>query len=120
MNKRKVFIAIHQLNIGGAQKALLEALNAIDYSENEVTLYVRKDRLELLPQVNPSVSSIIVNRDHTRYYRKPYAVWLHILSKLRSVFGRDARSIEEKLRQYVIKKQRQYEDRYKQNQVRRR
>ena len=33
MEKRKVFIAIHQLNLGGAQKALMSALNAIDYSE---------------------------------------------------------------------------------------
>ena len=64
MKKRKVFIAIHQLNLGGAQKALISALNAIDYAENEVTLYVRKDRLDLLSQVNRNVSNIIINKDH--------------------------------------------------------
>ena len=110
MIKRKVFIAIHQLNVGGAQKALLAALNAIDYSENEVTLYIRKDRLDLLALVNPAVSRIIINRDRTKYYRKPYAVFLYILMKLRSFFKRDARNIEEKLRLYVIQKQMQYEN----------
>ena len=58
MIKRKVLIVIHQLNIGGAQKALISALNAIDYTENDVTLYVRKNRLDLLPFVNKNVSKI--------------------------------------------------------------
>ena len=88
MEKRKVFIAIHQLNLGGAQKALISALNAIDYSENEVTLYVRKNRLDLLPQVNCNVSNIIINKDHTRYYRKLYAVLLYIKSKINELLNR--------------------------------
>ncbi len=112
MNKRKVFIAIHQLNVGGTQKALLSALNAIDYTENDVTLYVRKDRLDMLSLVNPAVSRIIINRDHTKYYRKPYAVWLYLLTKLRLLFGRNAGKTEEKLKRYVIKKQMQYENRH--------
>ena len=33
--KRKVLFVVHQLNIGGVQKALISALNAIDYSQNE-------------------------------------------------------------------------------------
>lgn len=79
MSKRKVLIAIHQLNIGGVQKSLIPALDAIDYSENEVTLYVRKDHTDLLDQVNKNVSKIIINKDKTRHYRKPYAVWLQLL-----------------------------------------
>ena len=42
MGKRKVLIVVHQLNLGGVQKAVLSALDAIDYSQNDVTLYIRK------------------------------------------------------------------------------
>ena len=112
MKKRKVFIAIHQLNLGGAQKALISALNAIDYAENEVTLYVRKDRLDLLPQVNRNVSNIIINQDHTRYYRKPYAVLLHIKSKINDLLKRSNESNDEKLKQYIVKKQIEFEKRH--------
>lgn len=112
MKKRKVFIAIHQLNLGGAQKALISALNAIDYAENEVTLYVRKDRLDLLPQVNRNVSNIIINQDHTRYYRKPYAVLLHIKSKINDWLKRSNESNDEKLKQYIVKKQIEFEKRH--------
>lgn len=109
MEKRKVFIAIHQLNLGGAQKALISALNAIDYSENEVTLYVRKDRLDLLQQVNRNVSKIIINKDHTRYYRKPYAVLLYIKSKINDLLKRSNESTDEKLKQYIVKNQIKFE-----------
>lgn len=112
MGKRKVFIAIHQLNLGGAQKALISALNAIDYSENEVTLYVRKDRLDLLPQVNRNVSKIIINIDHTRYYRKPYAVLLFIKSKINDLLKRSNESNDEKLKQYIVNKQIKFEKRH--------
>ena len=112
MGKRKVFIAIHQLNLGGAQKALISALNAIDYSKNEVTLYVRKDRLDLLPQVNRNVSNIIINKDYTRYYRKPYAVLLFIKSKINDLLKRSNESNDEKLKQYIVNKQIEFEKRH--------
>ena len=112
MKKRKVFIAIHQLNLGGAQKALISALNAIDYAENEVTLYVRKDRLDLLPQVNRNVSNIIINKDHTRYYRKPYAVWLHVKSKINNLLKCSNESNDEKLKHYIVKKQIEFEKKH--------
>jgi len=67
MSKRKVLIVVHQLNLGGVQKAVLSALDAIDYSQYEVTLYIRKNRIDLLDQVNPNVSKIIINQDSTKY-----------------------------------------------------
>ena len=62
MQKKKILFVIHQLNYGGVQKALLSALNAVDYSENEVTLYVRKNHVDLLDNVNSNVSKIIINQ----------------------------------------------------------
>lgn len=109
MNKRKVFIAIHQLNFGGAQKALLSALNAIDYEKNEVTLYVRKDRLDLLPLINKNITNIIINRDNTKYYRKPYSVCLTLLSYLNKLLKQDVSYIDDKHRKYIVDNQIKYE-----------
>ena len=104
MSKRKVLIVVHQLNLGGVQKAVLSALDAIDYSQNEVTLYIRKNRIDLIDQVNPNVSKIIINQDSTKYYRKPYAIWLQMLLKLSK-----SKSVQEKLNQYIVDSQMKYE-----------
>lgn len=109
MNRKKVFIAIHQLNLGGAQKALVSALNAIDYDKNEITLYIRKDRLNLLPQVNSCVSKIIVNKDYTQYYHKLYSLFLYALSKIYSLFGKDSSVINQKSMRYIAENKIAYE-----------
>ena len=112
MSKRKVFIAIHQLNIGGAQKALISALNAIDYNKNDVTLYVRKDRLDLLPLVNKNVSKIIINKDKTKYYRKPYTAFLTGVVFLKKLLKQDTKKTEEKIRNYIVNSQIKYENKH--------
>lgn len=102
--KRKVLFVVHQLNLGGVQKALISALNALDYSKNEVTLYVRKNRTDLLPQVNRNVSTIIINQDTTKYYRKPYVVCLQLLLKIKN-----SPKTKQKLNDYIISSQMRYE-----------
>ena len=102
--KRKVLFVVHQLNLGGVQKALISALNALDYSENEVTLYVRKNRADLLPQVNRNVSKIIINQDTTKYYRKPYAIWLQLLLKINN-----SQKTKQRLNDYIVSAQMKYE-----------
>ena len=102
--KRKVLFVVHQLNLGGVQKALISALNALDYSENEVTLYVRKSRMDLLPQVNRNVSKIIINQDTTKYYRKPHALWLQLLLKINN-----SQKTKQRLNDYIVSSQMKYE-----------
>lgn len=109
MQKRKVLIVVHQLNFGGVQKSLIPALDAIDYNENDVTLYVRKNRTDLLPLVNKNVSKIIVNNDKTHYYRKPYSLLLLARMKIRKLLKMDIEPINNKLKLYVLKKQMEYE-----------
>ena len=104
MSKRKVLFVVHQLNLGGVQKSLIFALNAIDYSQNEVTLYVRKNRVELLDQVNRNVSKIIINNDKTKYYRKPYSLFLQLLQVIHYSEKR-----LQKLNQYINQSQMRYE-----------
>lgn len=114
MQKKKILFVIHQLNYGGVQKALLSALNAIDYSQNEVVLYVRKNRVDLLGEVNPNVSKIIVNEDRTHYYRKPYIIWLTLCEKTCRVLGKKdkAESVNQKLVTYFNQVKMQYEKKH--------
>lgn len=111
MKKRKVLFVVHQLNHGGVQKSLLTALNAIDYTQNEVTLYVRKNRTQLLDMVNPKVQRIIINDDKTHYYRKPYMIYLQICRKLCELLKntRKRDSIQKKLTTYLNQEQMKYE-----------
>lgn len=104
MKKQKVLIAVHQMNLGGVQKSLISALNVIDYSKNDVTLYIRKNRTGLLSQVNSGVSDIIINLDPTKYYRKPFAVWLQMAAKLSG-----SKSARQRLIDYIVSEQMKYE-----------
>lgn len=111
MQKKKILFVIHQLNYGGVQKALLSALNAIDYSQNEVVLYVRKNRVDLLGDINLNVNKVIVNEDRTHYYRKPYAMWLTLSEKICRAIGKNdkAELVHQKLVSYLNEAKMQYE-----------
>lgn len=75
MEKKKILFVVHHLTIGGVQKSLISALNAMDYNKYDITLYVQKNRTVLLPYVNKNVK-IVVNESKKSYYRKPYSVLL--------------------------------------------
>lgn len=110
-SKKKILIVIHQLNYGGVQKSLLPALNAIDYTKNDVTLYVRKNRIQLLENINSKVDKVIINQDDTHYYRRPYMLYLMICEHLGKMFKR--KKIEEKAHEKIVacinKQQMEYE-----------
>lgn len=61
--KKRIFIAIHYLEIGGAERSLIGLLNALDYTKYEVDLFVYEHRgefMDMIPkQVNllPEISS---------------------------------------------------------------
>lgn len=104
MQKKTLIIVVHHLTVGGIQKALISALNLIDYDKYDVTLYVRKNRTNLLGYINKNVN-IIINNDKTRYYRKPISVLYLILIFVFSLFKNNAKCVEyesrlnEKIRQ---------------------
>lgn len=86
MKKKIVFIIPH-LTIGGVQKSLVSALKALDYEKYDVTLYLRKNRTDLLQFVDSRVN-VIINDDNSHYYRKPYAIWLQLLVLFWKAFGK--------------------------------
>lgn len=77
MKKKEILIVAHHLTVGGVQKSLLSALKAIDYKKYNITLYLRKNRLDLLSLVDENVK-VIVNEDKNHYYRKPISVILQL------------------------------------------
>lgn len=101
--KKKLLIVAHHMTIGGVQKSLISALKALDYNTYDVTLYLRKNRTDLLSFVDERVN-VIVNTDPNRYYRKPYAIFLQIQSLVAKVFGKKNKAneindiLEEKIR----------------------
>lgn len=84
--KRKILFVAHHLTVGGAQKSMISALKAIDYDENDVTLYVRKSRLDLLLEVDKRVK-VIVNDDKTHYYRSIYPLCMLMRINVCKLFG---------------------------------
>ena len=91
--KKKLLIVAHHMTIGGVQKTLISALKAIDYGKYDVTLYLRKNRTQLLKFVDERVS-VIVNEDPNRYYRKPFALVLQVKSLLYKFLGQKEKSAE--------------------------
>ena len=53
--KKRIFIAIHYLEIGGAEISLIGLLNAIDTEQYDVDLFLYSHRGELLKQVLKTV-----------------------------------------------------------------
>ncbi len=94
--KKQLLIVAHHLTIGGAQKSLLAALKVIDYSKYDVTLYLRKNRTDLLQLVDDRVN-VIINKDTKSYYKKPLAVWYQMCIALSSIFNK--KELSEKLDQ---------------------
>ena len=101
--KKKLLIVAHHMTIGGVQKSLISALKALDYDKYDVTLYLRKNRTDLLPFVDKRVN-VILNTDPNRYYRKLYAIILQIKSLILKAFGKNDKArelndiLEEKIR----------------------
>ncbi len=110
MNKKKLLIVAHHLTIGGVQKSLISALKAIDYEKFDVTLYLRKNRTDLLSLVDERVN-VIINDDNHHYYRKPYAVILQMLILLFKLLGKKEKTekFNKKLSDSIVKWSMEYE-----------
>ncbi len=56
MEKKRIFLAMHYLEIGGAETSLIGLLNAIDYSRYSVDLFLHSHRGEMLSFVPKEVN----------------------------------------------------------------
>lgn len=111
MSKKNVLFVAHHLTIGGVQKSLVSALNCIDYENNNVTLYLRKNRLDLLPFINKNVK-VVINQDKRHYYRFPRSLYLQTIIKLKTLLKKDVTSTKEILSKYIHDQQFIYEKKH--------
>ena len=54
--KKRIFIAIHYLEIGGAERSLIGLLNALDYTKYDVDLFVYEHRGEFMDMIPKQVN----------------------------------------------------------------
>ncbi len=85
--KKQLLFVINHLTIGGIQKTLVPALKVIDYDKYDVTVYLRKNRTDLLPLIDKR-AAVVINNDTNKYYRKLRAVWLQLLVEINKSVGR--------------------------------
>lgn len=109
--KRIVFV-IGNMGIGGAQKSLIQVLHNIDYSLYDVTLYVRRNKTELLSDV-PSEVHVILNENAPDI---AHGMVCRLLELPRRVFERlGLHSVAKRLagvqNAYIRRKQYSYEER---------
>lgn len=108
--KKQLLFVINHLTVGGIQKTLISALKAIDYNKYDVTVYLRKNRTDLLPYIDKRVN-VIANNDKNKYYRKPYAIYLQILINIYIILGRKekAENIKKELSELINRYCMEYE-----------
>ncbi len=77
MKKKQLLVVLNHLTIGGVQKTLITASKNFDYEKYDVTIYLRRNRTDLLPYIDKR-AKVIVNNDPNHYYRKPFALKLQL------------------------------------------
>ncbi len=106
--KKQLLFVINHLTIGGIQKTLISALKAIDYDKYDVTVYLRKNRTDLLPFIDKR-ATVIINNDTNKYYRKPRAIWFQVLMEIYKLTGKKQKAekvkkdLSELINQYCMK-----------------
>ena len=108
--KEQLLIVTHHLTVGGVQKTLIPALTAIDYDRYDVTLYLRKNRIDLLPYIDKRVR-VVINQDYHHYYRKPACIVLQARISLCRLLKKEqkAAQLEQKLSEKICLYGMQYE-----------
>ena len=71
MPKRKLLITAMSMNIGGAEKSLVNLLNLLDYNAYDVDLLLFQRRGDFLPQVPAQVNVISVSEIDALYGIEP-------------------------------------------------
>lgn len=108
--KKQLLIVAHHMTIGGVQKTLISASKALDYDKYDVTLYLRKNRTNLLEHIDKRMK-VIVNTDPNRYYRKPYALILQLKMLVNKILGKKdkAEALEKELTDRIREDSMRYE-----------
>ena len=67
--KKRIFIAIHYLEIGGAERSLLGLLTALDTTRYDVDLFVHQHTGEFMPLIPPDINLLSENKKYSTLER---------------------------------------------------
>lgn len=105
MSKKKILFVVQHLTVGGVQKSLVSALGAINYDKYDVTLYVRKNRLDIADYIDKHVN-IVANTIEKHYYREILAIALQFKIFALKLLNRrqECQRAKKQLSDYIVKK----------------
>ncbi len=99
---KKIVILLPSIQYGGIQRSLLEALNVVDTTKYDVTVYAY-GHFNPLAELLPKDVKVIIDTDKSHYIRKPVSIYLHI-ALLFSKICRNTKNIEKfskKIKNYI-------------------
>lgn len=104
--KRKILFITPSLRQGGVEQSLITALKLLDPDKYEISLFLYVEMLDLLSEV-PEYVNVIVEVDKTKYFRKPYCIYMlaryNVLKFLKR--NRKAEEVQKRMYEYIhIKK----------------
>ena len=75
---KTIVIFLPSIQHGGIQRSLLEALNAVDTTKYDITVYAYSHYNPLADSL-PKDVKVIIDTDKSHYIRKPLSIFLHIV-----------------------------------------
>jgi len=106
---KKIVIFLPSIQHGGIQRSLVEALNVVDTTKYDITIYAYSHSNPLAESL-PEDVKVIIDTDKSHYVRKPRSVFLHI-AWLFAKICRNKKNIEKisgKIKDYIHKEKAKY------------
>ena len=82
---KKIVIILPSIQHGGIQRSLLEALNVINTTKYDITVYAYS-HYNPLSESLPKDVKVIIDTDKSHYIRKPISIFLHIALFFAKIF----------------------------------
>ena len=101
MKKKRIFISIYYLEIGGAEKSLISLLNNIDYHKYSVDLFVHKHMGELMKEI-PEMVNLLPEDENYSTFSTPIIDVIK-KGKYNIAYGRLKAKIKSKFFRYIYK-----------------
>lgn len=106
---KKIVIILPSIQHGGIQRSLLEALNVINTTKYDITVYAYSNYNPLSESL-PKDVKVIIDTDKSHYIRKPVSILLHI-ALLFAKICKNKKNIEKlskKIKDYIHKEKAKY------------
>ena len=99
---KKVLFVSYSLCHGGAERSLLQTLEALDKDKYDVTLFLCSEKNNDLIGLVPEYVKVIVDKTKPHYFRRPKAIWLNLMRILLSkISKKSGKKYTDKLNEYI-------------------